>query len=1119
MSESTDDVLLARLRYGRVFLFLGFDYLFDIYKFNPVLRFISENLNEEINNYNDIFQRGDAINAENNFRRIKHNIDSIPTNNALDIISLIKWNAVYTSSVDDLILNRLKTLSRVTRPICSADKPYSYSRSELCVFYLFGLYSRSDESEKIPSSRVEYLRRKNESLLMFNNLVDSLSPLDTLIISGWRPDSDPVSSENMYQVISKLSQNQTYIFGQDDVFHDDLINTLINENKITNAGKSLPDFISLNEKNILDLSEYSDELDSFIRVKDRPLEIPIRLRRSLNNYGEIVEDKFFYGIDENHNKNELLRDFLYESSRTPVWNAYPLKLDFEREHFSDLLKLVLDELKKNKVSESPIILHGATGTGKSISIARLCYTLYDLNKYVIIHINNQVDTLDYKIIDDVCEWAESMDGLITVICWDGMSSIDTYQNLSSFLSSRGRKQLVIGTTYKDDSPKSKRYVNAPEQFTHRENTAFLKYLHKNNIPLGTESISFNSVFLVTLYRLLPETRFSITSGVVNEANHIKQVLSNKLTRIDSCENVIAEAFRKVLGKDNSFLSTYSNLDNKVNISDVIDIVMIFGKSGIETPLDLIIRVHPALRLTNLGEAFKSVDIIRWSESKFGDINLSPRNTLEAIIYCKRILPTRRVHIDKLLSVISCIEQKTLYNSMEINFCTDIVKAFGPNGPSGREYQEFYLDISREIGTLLYTKKIDSPRLMLSQANLLREYGKRKYTDTSIFYQDYYDLLQEALMVIEKAIFLEQKKEHPFHKQFSYTLIALYGEKGSILGTLANQCSNDNKDYKIISRYITEAINTLKESFKYNITNYLSLDSIAWIVMNYSKSSVSPEAEKLKFLLDAVSIFSEYNVEDLEERYKSDFLQRKTDLYKKIGNEYISTKTLEQLRSISTEDYHYYNLTKLTSNINENLDSDAIALLKQAMDYIDKNQDECLISYKIAVLHLRLFWLLENSVPMLKGERVVIKKDDIFWEKIVSLTERIQSLSQNNNIIIYLYLKAVALFHLGNYKDSDDLFKKLFRNSDSISGSRRVFKSFLMANKNGIRKFSGEIVNLDIIRNRGEIYIDEINTKITILPSDFGLSNNDKGAFLNDFHIAFNFLNPVADNEKFYKGHL
>ena len=75
----------------------------------------------------------------------------------------------------------------------------------------------------------------------------------------------------------------------------------------------------------------------------------------------------------------------------------------------------------------------------------------------------------------------------------------------------------------------------------------------------------------------------------------------------------------------------------------------------------------------------------------------------------------------------------------------------------------------------------------------------------------------------------------------------------------------------------------------------------------------------------------------------------------------------------------------------------------------------------------------------------------------------------------------------------------------------------MSNNLGVRKFSGEITQLNIARNRGEIYIDELKTNITIIPSDFSLSDNDRGTSISDFHIAFNFLNPVADNEKYFKG--
>ncbi|MEQ9915587.1 hypothetical protein ABRQ01_02790 [Pectobacterium aroidearum] len=1121
MNYTKENKLLDRLKYGRVFLFLGFDYFVDIYSFNPVLKLISEDLGQDINSYEDLFKHGNSISAENRFKKIKHDIDSIPTNNILDKISLVKWNAVYTSSVDDLVLNRLKNEGRITKPICNNSKVSTYSRSELCIFYLFGLYSRHDTSEKVPSSRIESIKRKHESQLMLNTLIDSMSPLDTVIISGWNPKTDPVSSESLYQIISKLPQEQAYIFGGTEAFRDELVNNLIEEKKLVKSDGLLSDFIYQNENYFLNSNEHSDDLDSFIRINNNPLEIPTRIRRVLNNYGQIVEDKFFNSIEGKVEKEYLFKDFLFESSRAPVWSAYPLKLDFEREYFASLYNLVIDELKRNKVSESPVILHGATGTGKSIALARLCYALYNLNRYLVIHINNKIDTLNFKVIDEACEWAESSAGLITVICWDGMSSIDAYQNLSSYLSSRGRKQLIIGTTYKNITYKSRRFINAPEQFTDKENNEFPKYLNINSIPFDTKPAKFDSTFLVTLYRLIPETRFSITSGVVNEANHIKQLLSKNMTMIDSCENIISEAFRKAFENKKSVLSSYLYNENEVSINNIVDIVMIFGKFGIETPLDVIIRVHPMLRFSNLSDAFENVDIIRWSENKSGDINLSARNTLEAEIYCKRITPNIRFHVEKLLSVINCIEQKVLYKSTEINFCSEIVKAFGPNGLYGKEYQDFYFDISRAIGGLLSLKKIDSPRLMLHQANLLREYGRNKYNDTSIYYPEYYEILQEALAVIEKAIQSEEKKELPSNRQFSYTLIALYGEKASILGTLANQCSNDNREENFISSLINEAIDTLKESFKYNISNYISLDSIAWIAMNNLKSSTSLEADKLKFLLDAISIFNEYNIEDLEERYRTVFLNRKASLYEKIGDEFVSKQTLEQLKSISIEDYHYYQITKIISGINifsDYNDADNNSL-DNALKYINKHKIECSSSYKISVLHLRLFWFLENKAPMLKGERVIIKKDENFWEEIFNLTQKIQSLAYNNNVIVYSYLKAVALFHLGRYKDSEILFKNLSRDSDSISGSRRVFKSFLMANEKGIRKFSGEVVSLNIPRNRGEIYIDEINTKITLFPSDFNLSSEDRGIQLNDFHIAFNFINPVADNEKYYKGYL
>ena len=1115
MKQQCTDILTDRIKYGRVFLFLGFDYLLDSYPFNPILKVVSENLNEKIDSFEDLYTVAKNFNTEANFNQIKKYIDKIPTNNNLDIISTVKWNAVYTSSIDDLLINRLKGAGRDTFPICKNNKNYSYGRDDLNIFYLLGLYSRLEESEKVPDSKMKYSNRLHEASLMLNNLVESMGPLDTLIVSGWNANTDPLNSELFYQVSSKLSEGQVYLFSPNLESKDEFINALCESNILSVIDLYLTDFITSQPSLVDSMINKDSNVDSFIRVNDIALEIPSRIKRLMKHYGHIVEDKNFNGVVKN--QDELFKDFLFESSRLPIWGAYPENIDFERDYFKKLLDVVSREVGKNKVSQEPIILHGSTGTGKSIAIARLCYKLYLENKYLILHINNHRDSLDFKVIDEICEWAESSADLTTIICWDSMSNVDTYQNLSSYLSSRGRKQIVIGTSYRINKVSSKRFITADDRFSESENARFKKYLASHDIDIGNSTYNFDSMFLVTLYRLLPETRFAITSGVVDEANHIKDYLKNNTEISEECESIIAQAFKNAFTNSQLHTNTTKTIISEVNIENIIDIVMVFGKFGIETPLDIILRVFPRLKASNIGSIFKKLDIIRWSENSYGEILLSPRNTLEADIYCKRILSNYQEHIDRLLTVIANIEQKRATNCSEIRFCVDIVRAFGPNGNSGKDYQNFYLDISQAINLLMSTKKINSPKLLLLQANLVREYGKRKFEDRDVYYPEYHELLLKALKVIEYAITTEEEQSKK-SRQTNYSLVSLYGEKTSILGTIANQCENKGDDDSKVSKYIIEAIETIKQSFKYDVYNYISLDSIAWIAINYVKRTNELHGERLQILMEAVSKFDEYNANDIEERYQSDFLIRKSKLHEALGDKNITDATLNELKVLSIEDYHYYMITKLISNIDfhQNLLEVDAEKINSALEYINKNQESLNSSYKVNVINLRLFWLLETKKPMLATERMTVSKNTTFWENIVKLTAKIIRCSYNNNTIIYSFLKGVAHFHLSQYKASEEIFRALSMESESISSSRRIFKSFLMSNDSGVRKLSGEIKNIKSSRNRGDIYIDELKTTVRMLPSDFSLTESDKGNSLHNFHIAFNFLGPLADNEKYYK---
>ncbi|MBN3127775.1 hypothetical protein H4F63_09535 [Pectobacterium brasiliense] len=130
-----------------------------------------------------------------------------------------------------------------------------------------------------PQDRKEYVKRKHEAQLILNNLVDSMSPMDTLIIYGWNPNNDIISGENLYQVLSKLSTNQAFMFSGNINIDDEYVNFLIDEKILFHSSSKLPDFIEGNLSVSSDEFERPFELNSFIKLSDRAVEVPTRIRR------------------------------------------------------------------------------------------------------------------------------------------------------------------------------------------------------------------------------------------------------------------------------------------------------------------------------------------------------------------------------------------------------------------------------------------------------------------------------------------------------------------------------------------------------------------------------------------------------------------------------------------------------------------------------------------------------------------------------------------------------------------------------------------------------------------------------------------------------------------------
>ena len=48
------------------------------------------------------------------------------------------------------------------------------------------------------------------------------------------------------------------------------------------------------------------------------------------------------------------------------------------------------------------------------------------------------------------------------------------------------------------------------------------------------------------------------------------------------------------------------------------------------------------------------------------------------------------------------------------------------------------------------------------------------------------------------------------------------------------------------------------------------------------------------------------------------------------------------------------------------------------------------------------------------------------------------------------------------------------------------------------------------QRRGQVFVNELSRQITFLPIDFNLPDIRPNDSLDEFHIAFNFLGPIAD---------
>jgi hypothetical protein len=293
--------------------------------------------------------------------------------------------------------------------------------------------------------------------------------------------------------------------------------------------------------------------------------------------------------------------------------------------------------------------------------------------------------------------------------------------------------------------------------------------------------------------------------------------------------------------------------------------------------------------------------------------------------------------------------------------------------------------------------------------------------------------------------------------------------------------------------------------------------LCWTSYKILRSESLDDRTELEIKADLLYAFDSVTLEDLgPEREK--FESRKLEMGELLQLSDMEESAFSYLQSIgSTAGYYLKARTlisevDLTERISGRRDFDK---LEVAFSYLNDRMDLVAEDGRCLYLLLQLWWLTRTSFPLFYGERQVPPFTDSDWVYLLNLTQQIVQSGQGYRISMLLYLQSVALFHLGDFERSLAVFREISYEPEETQGRRRIIRSILASNAAGTpRLYSGTVRWTD--GAKGELFIEEIGRNIRFLPHEFIRSEIRIGETLANFHIAFNFIGPIAEPSRFLR---
>jgi len=1131
--------VLTRLAKGPAVLFLGQHYLATDTGSDPLLaEFLKKYKPTTTNNnsYTQLLDGFDATQGEATLSWIDERCKRIAPPEWLKIVSDYPWNAVFTSAIDSVWPGCFRNSWRDVNLILEEKYNPSNPRNQLLLHCtcLFGCVNKADDSERPPLNSFELLKRKYIANVLAHRIPDTLTPWGTLLIEGYSEETDWFSLNELSLIIDSLNPGQAHVFSADEqLVKTPIIARLVAQNKICIHRESLAKLLSLGQdKGMITLGAAPQNIGSNHRllVKNKAVSIPKEIWNQTSKSATILTTDALElppPLSEDARYREF-RSFLSGQEGKPRWASYARGFSFKREFESTLMQEVVSRLNSRdlRLRDEPIILHGQTGVGKSVALGSLAFEIAKTQEYAVLYIEHRTQRPAWQDLDKFGKWIEDIGASACLIVWDGMLEPREYSGLLRTLTGRMRKVVLVGSSYKrEESLKyDKKYISVAAVLSATEKSRFQKFLasfHPSFAKLM--DLHLDETFLVALYRLLPPTRGLIRSGLMSELAQAEKILTDNAAKSlnrEGAATVLAQALMTA-----GLISQAKSLEARTvevageempEIHKLTGLIMVPGQFGLNVPFELLLRAMGKGGYAQLPELFRGLDIFSWQNDQVGNIEIGPRNSLEARIVVQSRLGGAKAEIEFACELLAEVKDDESHSSgTEINFAVELIHAMGARGAASDYFAPYFVDIAKTLKRLRKERGVKNSRLMLQEANLWRQWTMEQDGTSDAECSERGVILKAAESILQEAIELGggNSRQRDFH---SHLLVELATNKGF----QAMQALRDKTNSSESVTLYKDARQLLTDARRLDPENYYPTDIIAWLTLNLIKGGHLSDEDRVEAIADVLNAFQLTEGEELTPEQRDRFQKRRLEFGDMIGDADLADDAFKRLADQGSGAGYYWRAINMSGlrEMDNVLDSKSQKKLAEGLGYLESNLDKIKSDVRCLELYLDLWWMVNTRTQLFAKERVALPLSRAAWEDCLKIIERIEMIGKSSRHSRILFLHGLACFHLGAVAQALVLFEEIKQETEQLKGRWRNTRSYVVSDPDGKPvRYHGNVAWVNDHGSQGEIAVDELRQKIRFLPTDFGRPDIRKGETLGDFHIAFNFRGVIADPIDFRRG--